>query len=100
MNWIQRIFLKSAVNKVMEESHMQKLKAMLEGKKTHINLGLAVVIGGLMAFGVTIPEWVLIILGAVTGITYKVGQNRTETQVKELLETVKSQLREPENKPS
>ena len=74
---------------------MKKIQDFLAGKKTYVNLFLSMGVGIAMSFGVVIPEWVLVILGTLTGITYKMGQNRSEALTKELLETIKTEIKDP-----
>jgi len=97
MNWIKKFILNIALSK-LTGGKMDKIKAYLAQKKTYVNLIMGVGIGVAMAFGVVIPDWAFVIVGALTGITYKMGQNRTENATKELLEAVKEQLKKEQLK--
>lgn len=87
MSWIKTVLAKWYLKS--KGIDLGKVKLWLQGRKTHVLLVLGIIAGIYQwKTGSPIPEWVWIIWGSLTGITYKAGQNRSEAKVKELLEAL------------
>lgn len=66
-----------------------KVREWLKGKKSYIVLLLGIGSGVAQFYGVQIPDWLWLTLASVLGVTFKAGQNRSESVVKALLEEIK-----------
>ncbi len=85
MTWLKTLLAKWYVKGIVNG----ELRTWLQGRKTQVLLILGIIAAVYQwKTGTPIPEWVCLIWGSVTGITYKAGMNRTEAKVKELLEAL------------
>jgi len=94
MNIFEKLIANTIISKIKGGKAMAKIIEFLKGKKSYVVLVIGAISGILQSQGIPIPEYVYYILGGLFGITYKMGQNRTEQTIKELLDQIKEAKKE------
>jgi len=83
MSWnpikaVKQWALKKAVERILGGQMFDKIKAVLSGKKSYFIALITAILGLVQAYGIYIPEWVYVILGALGLTTLRAGVSKNE----------------------